>query len=245
MRILVRVFEEALAEGRLLAALSTARGLSDMGYTRGYYLASAALDELGWDFEADKAARRAASAGDPDGLRRWGLALRRRGSLKPAVRALSAAARISADAHWDALLVDWRSWAGDPQAGVAALGKAAEVEPFVRLTRAYRLLDLGLVDEAEGEFRAASSGGFTEAWIPLGNIAAGRNDVSAAIHWFAKGSAAGDPHAMFNEALMRWDSGDSSEALRLFREAAAEDRRARRWLSTRHRARKRARQLIR
>lgn len=245
MRILVRVFEEELAEGRLLDALSTARGLSDMGYTRGYYLASAALDELGWDFEADKAARRAASAGDPDGLRRWGLALRRSGRLKPAVRALSAAASISPDLRWDALLVDWRYWAGDPKVDVAALGEAAEVEPFVRLTRAYLLMGLGHIGEAEKEFEAASAEGFTEAWIPLGNIAADRNDVSAAIHWFAKGSAAGDPHAMFNEALMRWEIGDSSEALRLFREAASEDRRARRWLSTRHRARKRVRQLIR
>ncbi len=208
-----------------------------MGYVRGYYLEALVLDEAGWDREADKAVRRAASAGDPDGLRRWALAKRRRKRFKPALRALERAARIAPDAEWAALHVDWRYWAGDPSVTLEELAQAAASEPFVRLTRAYMLMRLGRVAEAESEFEIAAGEGFCEAWVPLGNIASDRGESRLALECYAR-SCVGDPHAVFNAGLIRWDLGERAEAMQLFRRAARDDVRARRWLSREYRARK-------
>ncbi|MCB0911077.1 MAG: tetratricopeptide repeat protein [Propionibacteriaceae bacterium] len=241
MAILFGVFQDEFDAGRYHDALDTALGLADMGYTRGHYLSSLVYDELGHERDADRAAHHAASAGDPDGLRRWGLAFRRRERLRPAVRALARAARIKPDPEWDALLVDWRYWAGDPAATVEALSEAGKAEPFVRLTTAYALEAAGRVEEARQLFESAARDGYSEAWVPLGNMADERGDPDLALELFARSvEATGDRHALFNAAVIRWNRGERKEATNLFREAADTDRWARRRLSRAHRTRKRA-----
>jgi tetratricopeptide (TPR) repeat protein len=237
------IFWDEVSEGRHQDAVRTARGMADTGDSRGHYLEALVLDEVGQYRDADKAARHAASAGHPGGLRRWALAKRRQKKYKPALRALERAARIAPDAGWDALHADWRYWAGDSTVTLEELAQAAIVDPFVRLTRAYMLMRSGRVDKAESEFEIAAGEGFSEAWVPLGNIAENRGDTQVALGWYARGVAAGDPHAMLNAGLVRWGLGEHVEAEWLFRQAAGQDRRARRWLSSKYRARKRRRRL--
>lgn len=241
MPILVEVFWEEFDEGRWQDALDTALGMTDIGCARGYYLSALVLDAAGQERDADKAARRAASADDPDGLRRWGFALRRRGRLKAAVAALARAARIAPDPVWDALLVDWQYWAGEPSITLEALARAGDVEPFVLITKSYALLDAGRVQEAEQILLSAADAGYSEAWVPLGNIAKSRGDWTRALDLYAHSAATGDMHAVFNAGVIRWEKGERVKAVRLIREAASTDRWARRWLSHESRARKRAR----
>lgn len=217
--------------GRALAVAFAGRG-------RGYYLAAIQLDAVDLEPEGDWHARRSASAGDPDGLRRWAVALRRRGAYWPAIRALQRASRIKPDAFWNARLVDWRYWAGDRSVALEDLVKAAQIDPSVRLGVGAELHRLGRVDEAERELEIAEADGFWEALIPLANIARERGDLEKKFYWNARGSAQHHAECTFNEGVLRWRRGEEAEAIRLFKEAACQDRWARRRLSRLHRERK-------
>jgi len=222
-------------------AYSRALVLASSGYVRGQYLAAIQLDAVDLEPEGDWHARRSASAGDADGLRRWAVALRRRGAHWPAIRALQRASRIKPDAFWNARLVDWRYWAGDRSVTLEELVKAAQIDPSARLGVGAELHRLGRVDEAEHELEIAEADGFREAWIPLANIARERGDGERELYWNARGAAQGDAQCTFNEGVLRWNRGEETEAVRLFKEAAWQDRWARRRLSRLHRERKRAR----
>lgn len=228
-------------DGDWAEAYGRAIFLAYRGCVRGNYLAAVQLDAVDLDDDADRWARRSASAGDPDGLRRWAMALNHRKKSRPAMRAMERASHINPDAFWDARLVDWRFWAGDITVTVEDLQRAAQIDPSVRLGLGAKLRSLGRVDEAERELEIAEADGFREAWIPLASIARERGDAEKQLYWNARGAVQGDAECTFNEALERWDRGEEAEALRLFKEAAWADRWARQWLSSRQRERRRAR----
>lgn len=235
--VLAELYDEALESGRYRDALLNARGMADLGIARGWYLEARVLDQLGWNRSADWATRRAASAGDPDGLRRWALLKRRQGKLRPALRALRRAALLKPDPEWAALELDWRYWAGDMNVTADDLSAAAREYPPAAKTRAHLLKDLGMISEAELEFEAAAKEGQWEAWVPLGNIARDNGDSTLALERYQRAVDEGDSYAMFNMALTLSELGRDAEAERMLRQAAREDRWARRDLSSTRRQR--------
>lgn len=235
--VLAELYDEALESGRYRDALLNARGMADLGIARGWYLEACVLDRLGWNRSADWATRRAASAGDPDGLARWALLQRRQGRLGPALRALRRAAELRPDPAWAALECDLRYWAGDSSVTVSDLEVGMRSEPSVARTRAHLLRDKGMLKEAERAFEDAAEAGEWEAWVPLGNIAAENGDWQLALDRYQRAADQGDSHAMFNMAVTMSELGRHAEAKKLLREAATEDRWARRRLSSERRQR--------
>lgn len=164
--------------------------------------------------------RRAAEAGDAEGMTELGKHLWRAGGEVDEAREWC---RKAVDAeHWQALYVLDPLLGSDDQTlpeRLAAWRRSAEsgwLPGLEWMTTRGAATD----DEREQWAAAAAEAGSSAAYLVLGQLALRRGDAAAAQEWFTRGAEEEDRDAMYNLGLVRLDAGDVAEAKRWFLDAA-------------------------